>query len=426
MASALEEALLLKLNPDRLFFQQRLPLPEGIAQLIRIAIDPASAGLSQEQRQDLDDVQLQAAAAAYLKGVCLFPGSQGLRVLGLNDASDNKLILEHRRLLLKWLHPDRNPENRHLAERVNRAWALQKAGQIESAAALPAQEFALAENPMAVKPRRSRFPLFLAGIAVLALGLWSLSRIPDATDYLGAEAPVAESKPKPEAALPELVDSRWGGQAPNSTAPAVTEPLTEAATPEQSPPAVASAAKASPAAIPMALAKSVAKPKTEPERSAPAAVAVSETAQAKITQALAAAPAEKAKTAEPPTAATVPKLTADQGQTALQRFLQLYRAGDLDAFMAQFSRDARTNRGGRDAIREDYARLFLQSKRRELEFSQGHWQPVPDGMRFTADYRSKVLYHGDVLAERSSGGIDILFGLDAGQVRIASLLVTGR
>ena len=423
MAGALEEALLLKLNPDRLFFQQRLPLPDGIAQLIRIAIDPASAGLSQEQREDLDDGQLQAAAAAYLKGVCLFPGSQGLRVLGLNDASDNKLILEHRRLLLKWLHPDRNPENRHLAERVNRAWALQKAGLIETAAAMPAQEFALVENPMAVKPRRSRFPLFLAGIAVLVLGLWGLSRIPDATDYLGAEAPVAENKPNPEAALPELVDSRWGGQAPNSTAPAVAEPVSVAEMPVQSPPALAPPAEPLPAAMPAALAKSGAKPKTLPERSAPAAVPVSETAQAKITQALAAAPAESA---EPPTVAAAPKLTADQGQTALQRFLQLYRAGDLDAFMAQFSRDARTNRGGRDAIREDYARLFLQSKRRELEFSQAQWQPVPGGMRFTADYRSKVLYHGDVLAERSSGGIDILFGLDAGQVRIASLLVTGR
>ena len=40
MGNALDDALLLKANPDRLFFQQRQPLPDGIAQLIRIAINP--------------------------------------------------------------------------------------------------------------------------------------------------------------------------------------------------------------------------------------------------------------------------------------------------------------------------------------------------------------------------------------------------
>ena len=103
--------------------------------------------------------------------------------------------------------------------------------------------------------------------------------------------------------------------------------------------------------------------------------------------------------------------------------MQSYRAGNMDAFMGQFSADARNNRGGRDAIQEDYARLFLRSKSRDLAFSQAQWQPVPGGMRFKANYRSKVVYQGDVLAERNSGRIEMVFRNDAGQMRIASILV---
>ena len=212
MGSALDEALLLKQNPDRLFFQQQLPLPDGVAQLIRIAIDPASVSLNAEQRRNLDDAELQGAAAAYLKGVCLFPGSKSLRVLGLNVIEDNTTLLEHRRLLLKWLHPDRNPENRHLAERVNRAWSQIKLGTAEIAN-VPQQGGFTAEPAAALKPRSGgRFPLFLAGLAVLALSLWLLSLWPDSTEYLGAAPPPPErtTEAATDAILPQLPPGTWG------------------------------------------------------------------------------------------------------------------------------------------------------------------------------------------------------------------------
>lgn len=456
MNSALDEALLLKQNPDRLFFQQQLPLPNGIAQLIRIAIDPGSVSISQAQRQDFNDEQIKAAAAAYLKGVCLFPGSQGLRVLGLNDASDNKIMLEHRRLLLKWLHPDRNPENRHLAERVNRAWALQKAGQIESVIAQNPSDFVPPEVIAAPKARSTRFPVFLAGIAALVGVLWLFSRMPDTTEYLGGSLSGNEKpqKPKIETALPDLTTRQWGESATQTLAPAESTAIADAPS-EPAPIAVApptiqtaapvksdvislpdqTAVKPVVASIPKPASKATPEQKTQARASTPLPAkpvpkgvvkAVPEPTNIKTPGPIVMPPQAKAAVAVAPPAASNPlatEITAATSQDALKRFLQMYRAGNLDVFMTQFSADAKNNRGGRDAIKEDYARLFLQSKRRDLEFSQAQWQPMPGGIRFKANYRSKVLYEGDLVAERNSGRIEMVFRMDSGQLRIASILV---
>ena len=436
MTNALDDALLLKANPDRLFFQQRQPLPDGVALLIRIAINPAACGLSPVQRQGLDDAELQAAAGAYLKGVCLFPGSQGLRVLGLNDGSDHTLVVEHRRLLLKWLHPDRNPENRHLAERVNRAWGQLKLGRGEPVRAPLPPGFGVEPVPVEVL-RGSRFPLFLAGLTLLAAAFWLWSLRPDATEYVG-DAPTDSAQPPAfDAAgqrdaddgqpLPEVALTPWGGEpaaAPVQAAPAEPVPAI-AAMPE-------SAVADTPAATKAAQAPKT--PAPEPKSEAMARLPEPRTAESPIKPArkppvAAATPPDTAVRIEPTQAVSAPPapppqtLTPADAQAALQRFVQLYRAGEIEPFMAQFSADARNNRGGRQAIREDYARLFLQSKRRDLAFSATQWQAVPGGMRFKADYRSKVAYQGQLTGERNSGRIEIVFRREDGQVRIASVMV---
>lgn len=431
MGSALDEALLLKQNPDRLFFQQQLPLPDGVAQLIRIAIDPTSVILSAEQRRNLDDAELQSAATAYLKGVCLFPGSQSLRVLGLNVIEDNKTLLEHRRLLLKWLHPDRNPENRHLAERVNRAWSQIKLGTGEITNA-PVQGGFAAESAVALKPRNSgRFPLFLAGLTALAIALWLLSLWPDSTEYLGAVPPPAERSTPVETGenLPQMPLGNWGEPPP--TAPELPAPDPAPAVDPQP-----MAAVADPRPV-VQSGKIAGKLQTK---------ALVQTGQAGTVSSLPGKPAPSPQAAPVPvpaasigiaaaeTLATPPVpvpvsaeqtavLTASQAQAALQRFLQLYRDGELKPFMAQFSPDARNNRGGKQAIEEDYSRLFQQSKRRDLALSDMQWQNDSDGQRLRASFRSKVTYEGQLTAERNSGRIELLFRLDGGQVRITRILV---
>lgn len=443
MNGALDEALLLKANPDRLFFQQKLPLPDGIAQLIRIAINPDGVTLEPEQRQLLGDEDLQAAAAAYLKGVCLFPGSQGVRVLGLNDAADPALLVEHRRLLLKWLHPDRNPENRHLAERVNRAWGQIKLGLAEPVKSPLPAGFGI-EPVLAPSRRRSRFPLFLAGLTALTAGFWLWSLRPDPTDYVGntesasVENPISTMDAEVELAAatenagsgfaPEVAVVPWGGESPDSGKPADLS-TAPASIPERDASAVPQpVAKAAPA---------ITLPKPAVKTETPANVAAAQ--QSKQKSALPEAPASQITSqtkpmaavdkGEPQPAVTVPPgtpapvLSPTDAKAALQRFVQLYRAGEIEPFMAQFSSDARNNQGGLQAIREDYTRLFRLSKRRELAFNDGRWQVAAGSMRFQADYRSKVGYDGQVLAERNSGRIEIEFRMEGGQVRIAHILV---
>ena len=441
MNSALDEALLLKVNPDRLFFQQQLPLPDGIAQLIRIAINPDGVALSPEQRQELDDADLQAAAGAYLKGVCLYPGSQGLRVLGLNDAADHTLIVEHRRLLLKWLHPDRNPENRHLAERVNRAWGQIKLGQVEPVKSPLPAGFGV-EPVLAESRRRSRFPLFLAGLTALAAAFWLWSLWPDATEYVGntASVPMENSAPVASAEseavtasehatsepLPGSELTPWGGELPEAG-----EQANQTTTPVSTAQLDSSAAKQPVAKV--ATVSTAPKPTVKTE-AAPSVVAVQQperkvalpvpqlTPPAKL---IVAGKVESKPSVSVPPSTQTAVLTPADAKAALQRFVQLYRAGEIEPFMVQFSADAHNNQGGLQAIRKDYARLFLLSKRRDLTFSNGQWQVVPGGMRFNADYRSKVGYDDQLLAERNSGRIEMLFRMDAGQVRIANILVYG-
>lgn len=433
MSSALDDALLLKANPDRLFFQQRQPLPDGVALLIRIAINPAACELSPAQRQGLDDDELQAAAGAYLKGVCLFPGSQGLRVLGLNDGSEHTLVVEHRRLLLKWLHPDRNPENRHLAERVNRAWGQLKLGRSEPVRSPLPAGFGVEPVPVEVL-RGSRFPLFLAGLTLLAVAFWLWSLRPDDTEYVGdrsadtARPPAFDAAGQPDAEdaqpLPEVALTPWGGEP--VPAPAVdlpTEPVPAlAAMPEGATAVAKPAAEATQAPKPPAPVRNAAVLVRPPEarNAEPQPKPVLPANKPAPLTAVQIEPAQPTAPPQPPPSET---LTPADAQAALQRFVQLYRAGEIDAFMAQFSADARNNRGGRQAIREDYARLFQQSKRRDLSFNAPQWQALPGGMRFKADYRSKVAYEGQLTGERNSGRIEIVFRREDGQVRIASVMV---
>ena len=94
-----------------------------LATLIRLASDEGERKKDLAQVLEIDESQLQIAATNYLMQICLYPGSSDLRVLGLNSAANLTVVKEHHRLLLKWLHPDRNSHNQAMAERVNQAWS---------------------------------------------------------------------------------------------------------------------------------------------------------------------------------------------------------------------------------------------------------------------------------------------------------------
>ena len=100
--AAIDQALLLQKQPGLAAAFRSAALPDGMAVLIRLASDEGGRRKDLAQLLELDEGQLQSAAADYLLTICLYPGSDHLRTLGLNPPADLSTAKDHHRLLLKW------------------------------------------------------------------------------------------------------------------------------------------------------------------------------------------------------------------------------------------------------------------------------------------------------------------------------------
>lgn len=96
-------------NPSRYRARRDLVAPEGMLDVIKIAAgdDPTLARVSGEMDEPTDVVA--EAARHYLLLHLLDPRAQGVKLLGLNPGCTAEMVKEHKRWILKWLHPDRNP-----------------------------------------------------------------------------------------------------------------------------------------------------------------------------------------------------------------------------------------------------------------------------------------------------------------------------
>jgi hypothetical protein len=105
---ALDVALDMMQRPLLAKHAQRTPLPEDVLQLIRIAAgseeDVAWASRTRARAND----EIREAAVTFLQQVLFCPGADNFRLLGLGPSATAEELHEHRRWLLKWLHPDRN------------------------------------------------------------------------------------------------------------------------------------------------------------------------------------------------------------------------------------------------------------------------------------------------------------------------------
>ena len=70
-----------------------------------------------------------------------------------------------------------------------------------------------------------------------------------------------------------------------------------------------------------------------------------------------------------------------------------YQAGHLDGLVSLFTLDAVTTEGrGQSFIRDDYARLFARTQRRELAIERLQWRPRKDGSQLgTGIFRVRTL-----------------------------------
>lgn len=389
MLTALQQAMRLREQPGLLTDLQRAPLPPDMTALIRIAIGEADATESD-----------RVAAAVYLEQICLHAGANPRRCLALQAHDDLITARTHHRLLIKWLHPDRNSGAQVLAERVNSAWTALKNP-------LPTAPAEVVLRPAAPIPR-TRFPLFLGILLLAAVALLAVSLMPVAPVYVDtagrAEAPArpaqASDLAQSLAALPLVVDL--------PAAPAKPSLPKSAAVPAASPAAkpIAQTVPANPRAAAIAQARPTPVPQPSPlaprSESTPASVPRPIAVSAAVTDALSAAEAE----------------------ALLQQYQTHYSAGNLYGLMALFSPKAISLKGGVESIAAEHSRLFSSTRQRRIALSNPRWQQMDDARRLRAGFQSELAFGAMRAPQRRSGSLEMLMVRENGKPRILELLIT--
>jgi hypothetical protein len=126
-----------------------IALPNNMSDLIRIAAEHQETVDRYVQEKKQKPEQLVEAAQFYLQSMILNSGEDAFKTLGLRPGASATDIKDHKRMLLKWLHPDLN-KNRWQSALFNRV----------QTAAVKLQKLEEAELPdvQAVAPQTSKSP----------------------------------------------------------------------------------------------------------------------------------------------------------------------------------------------------------------------------------------------------------------------------
>lgn len=120
-------------NPSRLLRKQAAPFPDDMLAVIKAAAGDRKTIDANASDYGMAGEVIQEMAKNFLIKQVLDPKATGLRLLGLNAGADFTRVREHKRWLLMWLHPDRNPSSWEQAH-FNRISTLNEAALISSEA----------------------------------------------------------------------------------------------------------------------------------------------------------------------------------------------------------------------------------------------------------------------------------------------------
>ena len=122
--TAIEQAITFLSRTDLTVTARQQPLPPGVTDLLKISSGDHDVLLvaQQSSRYSLEDVR--HAAEFYVQQILFAPDSNHYRVLGVEPSDPDAKIKLHYRLLVSWLHPDKNSSDWEVvfSERINRAW----------------------------------------------------------------------------------------------------------------------------------------------------------------------------------------------------------------------------------------------------------------------------------------------------------------
>ena len=397
-------------SPARSATLRTRELPEGMLDVIRIAAGDEETIAAAKSSTALDESDLNVAAGLMLHDMLFFEGADSYRALGVRRDAEDSQIKRHYRWLVRWLHPDRNPDNMHsvFADRINRAWNSVRTEERRASYDLTLGADATADSRDAETfdtsdllrqwgekapapwlsgrlarrlPRILAFGAAFVALAALALAAWVASLGP-----LRPSNPLTEDGsfvvPKSAATVP--APSSMAASLPTPKLPPPTsDPLPPTLSRAAEIPVVAASLSPAPAKAPElvhATTPAIAAPKAPPPK-----VATASTTPAPITDVPTATPLSPVAgvAADPPIAMATPEAKPETSPAALSvtdvaefadRFQRLYAEDDVEHFLRLFSPQVTGNSGGFSEIASDYRRLFSQRKLRRLSLSSLHWQ----------------------------------------------------
>jgi hypothetical protein len=123
-AMALRTAIDVMHIPSRVRIARSEPLPAGVHLLLCIAAGEEAAQSTAIASTGRSGDVIQKAAGFFIEQILLCPNSDSYRVLGATCEATNAELRRNMALLMRWLHPDMDPEGRRsmFASRVTRAW----------------------------------------------------------------------------------------------------------------------------------------------------------------------------------------------------------------------------------------------------------------------------------------------------------------
>jgi hypothetical protein len=121
---ALRIALDLLHIPSRIHVTRSEPLPPGVHSLLRVAAGDENEESVAIASKGRSHDEIHKAAAFFIEQVLLHPDADSYRVLGATPEATGAELRRNMALLMRWLHPDKDPDRRRsmFAKRITRAW----------------------------------------------------------------------------------------------------------------------------------------------------------------------------------------------------------------------------------------------------------------------------------------------------------------
>ena len=205
--AAFEQAITFLSRTDLIAAARQQPLPAGVTEILKVSSGDNEALLAAQESSRFSQEDVKHAAQFYVQQILFAPDSDHYRVLGVDpDDAETKIKL-HYRLLVRWLHPDKNSSDWEavFSDRINRAWHALRTpdrrreydAQLESFGRLPQEVFA---NNRELKPVQwqhhnaderflssrtiKRLPLAMFGLLGISavFALWWLSQLQPRVD----------------------------------------------------------------------------------------------------------------------------------------------------------------------------------------------------------------------------------------------------